>query len=78
MAFDYRAAGDAVDFIVYDPNDPTAPGIVRFDPRDERFHAPALRRVRPYFRAFRQLLLPLLLSGYVSADGLGVREGVSC
>ena len=60
LAFDYRAAGaDAVDFIVYDPNDPAAPGIVRFDPRDERFHAAPLCGVSvPYFRAFRQYYSP--------------------
>ncbi len=60
LAFDYRAAGaDAVDFIVYDPNDPAAPGIVRFDPRDERFHPAPLCGVSvPYFRAFRQYYSP--------------------
>jgi hypothetical protein len=42
LAFDYRAGGsEAVDFIVYDPNDPAAPGTVRFDPRDERHPRPS-------------------------------------
>jgi len=60
LAFDFRVEGsEAVDFVVYDPNDPDAPGIVRFDPRDERFHAAPLCGVSvPYFRAFRQYYSP--------------------
>lgn len=60
LAFDYRASGpDAVDFVVYDPNDPDAPGIVRFDPGDERFHAAPLCGVTvERFRAFRQYYSP--------------------
>jgi hypothetical protein len=61
LAFDYRTSGpDTVDFVVHDPNDPAAPGIVRFDRRDERFH-PAPRRgvAVPTFRAFRQYYSPL-------------------
>jgi hypothetical protein len=60
LAFDYRVEGsEAVDFVVYDPNDPDAPGIVRFDPRDERFHTAPLCGVSvPYFRAFRQYYSP--------------------
>jgi hypothetical protein len=60
LAFDYRADGpEAVDFIVYDPNDPEAPGVVRFDPRDERFHPAPLCGVSVrYFRAFRQYYSP--------------------
>lgn len=38
LAYDYRAVGDdAIEFIVYDPNDPTAPGLIRFDRRARRF-----------------------------------------
>jgi hypothetical protein len=61
LAFDYRAAGpEEVDFIVYDPNDPGAPGVIRFDRRDERFRPAALCGVTvPYFRAFRQYCSPL-------------------
>ena len=61
LAFDYRASGsDTVDFVVYDPNDPGAPGIVRFDRRDERFHpAPLCGVAVPRFRAFRQYYSPL-------------------
>jgi len=60
LAFDYRGAGpEAVDFIVYDPNDPETPGTVRFDPRDERFHPAPLCGVSvPSFRAFRQYYSP--------------------
>jgi hypothetical protein len=40
LAFDYHAIGaETVDFVVYDPNDPAAPGVIRFDRRDERFHS---------------------------------------
>jgi len=61
LAFDYRTSGpDTVDFMVYDPNDPSAPGIVRFDRRDERFHpAPLCGVAVPRFRAFRQYYSPL-------------------
>ncbi len=61
LAFDYRASGPAtVDFEVYDPNDPSGPGIVRFDGRDERFHPAPLCGVSvPRFRAFRQYYSPL-------------------
>jgi len=61
LVFDYRTSGaDAVDFVVYDPNDPSAPGVVRFDRRDERFHpAPLCGVTVPRFRAFRQYYSPL-------------------
>ena len=61
LAFDYRASGPGtVDFVVYDPNDPSGPGIVRFDARDERFHPAPLCGVSvPRFRAFRQYYSPL-------------------
>jgi hypothetical protein len=60
LVFDYRAGGpEAVDFVVYDPNDPDAPGIVRFDRRDERFHPAPLCGVSvDRFRAFRQYYSP--------------------
>jgi len=61
LVFDYRAPGsETVDFVVYDPNDPAAPGVIRFDRRDERFHpAPLLGVTVPYFRAFRQYYSPI-------------------
>jgi hypothetical protein len=60
LAFDYSVRRpEAVEFIVYDPNDPEAPGVVRFDRRDGRFHAAPLRGVDvPGFRAFRQYYSP--------------------
>jgi hypothetical protein len=49
-----------VDFTVYDPNDPAAPGVGRFDLRDERFHPAPLCGVSvPSFRAFRQDYSPV-------------------
>lgn len=61
LVFDYRTSGPGtVDFVVYDPNDPSAPGVVRFDRRDERFHpAPLCGVTVPRFRAFRQYYSPL-------------------
>jgi len=60
LAFDYRASGPAtVDFEVYDPNDPSGPGIVRFDGRDELHPAPLCGVSVPRFRAFRQYYSPL-------------------
>jgi hypothetical protein len=61
VAFDYRGSGpEPMDFVVYDPNDPSTPGIVRFDRRGERFHPAPLRGVSvPRFRAFRQCYSPL-------------------
>lgn len=60
LAFDYRAdASGSTDFIVYDPNDPTAPGVVRFDRGADRFRPAPLCGVSvPYFRAFRQYYSP--------------------
>jgi len=37
VAYGYRAVNDGVELTVWDPNDPDAPGIVRFDARRERF-----------------------------------------
>jgi hypothetical protein len=48
------------DLVVYDPNYPSAPGVVRFDHRDARFHpAPLCGVTVPVFRAFRQYYSPL-------------------
>ena len=54
LAFAYRADGS-------DVVDPDAPGIVRFDPRDERFHAAPLCGVSvPYVRTFRRYYSPFI------------------
>ena len=62
LVFDFRASGpDAVDFSVYDPNDPTVPGVIRFDRLDRRYRPAPLCGVGvPYFRAFRMYCSPLL------------------
>ena len=55
LAYDYAARGaDAVDFIVFDPNDPGAPGTIRFDRRARCFRPEQLCGVDvPHLRAFR-------------------------
>jgi hypothetical protein len=62
LVYDYRLAeGRAVDFVAYDPNDPTAPDVVRFDPDERRFWASRIfdKSVGP-IRAFRMYYSPLL------------------
>jgi hypothetical protein len=61
LAYDYevREAG-VVDFAVFDPNDPSRPGVARFDPQLHRFRpAPLCGVAVPHFRAFRQYCSPL-------------------
>jgi len=54
-----REAG-VVDFAVFDPNDPSRPGVARFDPQVRRFRpAPLCGVAVPHFRAFRQYCSPL-------------------
>jgi hypothetical protein len=62
LAFAYaEGSRDAVDFTVFDPNDPATPGIIRFDRRDCRFRPVALCGVDvSHFRAFRQYCSPLI------------------
>jgi hypothetical protein len=49
-----------VDLVVYDPNDPSPPDVVRFDRRDARFHpAPRCGVTVPAFRAFGRYYSPL-------------------
>jgi hypothetical protein len=62
VAYEYRVqpAGD-VDFVVYDPNDPYAPGIVTFSRTRQRFLATRLFDTHPgAIRAFRMYYGPLL------------------
>lgn len=62
LAYDYRvgAAGD-IDFVVYDPNDPYAPGLITFERADRRFVASRLFDTGPgTIRAFRMYYGPLL------------------
>ena len=62
LAFDFRTIGpDAVDFSVYDPNDPTVPGVIRFDRPKRRYRPAPLCGVDvPHFRAFRMYCSPFL------------------
>ena len=62
LAFDFRASDpDSVDFSVYDPNDPSVPGVIRFDRRERRYRPAPLCGVDvPYLRAFRMYCSPLL------------------
>jgi hypothetical protein len=62
LAFDFLVSGpDAVDFMVYDPNDPSVPGVIRFDRLYRRYRpAPLCGVTVPYFRAFRMYCSPLL------------------
>ena len=55
LVYDYRVPGEeAVEFVVYDPNDAHAPGRIRFDRRLDRFvPAPLIGVDVPWFRAFR-------------------------
>jgi hypothetical protein len=55
LAYDYRIPDeDTLEFLVYDPNDPTAPGVVSFDRRTARFRPAPLPGVDvPSFRVFR-------------------------
>jgi hypothetical protein len=62
LAFDLAATGpDAVDLVVYDPNDPAAPGVIRYDPAAARFRPVRLLGVDvPAFRAFRLYCSPFV------------------
>jgi len=62
LVFDFRVSDpDAVEFFVYDPNDPTEPGVIRYDRRVSRYRpAPLCGGNVPYFRAFRMYCSPLL------------------
>ncbi len=62
LAYDYRIGDNgAVEFIVYDPNDPYAPGLIAFDRRERRFLALRLFDTTPgTIRAFRMYYGPFL------------------
>jgi len=62
VVYAYRAdSGHGIDFLVYDPNDPTVPGTIRFDRQRQRFWSERLynTRVGP-MRAFRMYYSPIL------------------
>ena len=62
VAYEYRPAGAGdVDFVVYDPNDPYAPGIITWSQAQQSFVAARLFDTDPgQIRAFRMYYGPLL------------------
>jgi hypothetical protein len=62
VAYEYRLQpGGDIDFMVYDPNDPYAPGLVTFSRTSQRFLAARLFDTNPgTIRAFRMYYGPLL------------------
>lgn len=62
LVYDYEVVGaDAVDFRVFDPNDPGAPGVIRFDRPARCFRPAQLCGVEvPQLRAFRMYYSPLI------------------
>src|SRR5437762_312564 len=61
VAFESRDAGSTVDFVVWDPNDPDAPGIVTFDRHAGRFWATRVYDTEPgAIRVFRMYYSRLL------------------
>jgi hypothetical protein len=62
VAYQYRIGDNgAVDLLVYDPNDPDAPGVITFDRRQRQFFATRLYDTTPGpIRAFRMYYSPLL------------------
>ena len=62
VAYGYTVNGDGnVEFVVYDPNDPSAPGRITFDRAERRFVATRVFDTRPGpIRAFRMYYWALL------------------
>jgi hypothetical protein len=62
VVYAYRAdQGPFIDFTVYDPNDPTVPGTIRFDRRARRFSSTRVYNTGVgSIRAFRMYFSPLL------------------
>ena len=62
VAYEYRIGDNgAVEFVVYDPNDPYVPGIIAYDRAEGRFVATRLFDTTPGgIRAFRMYYGPLL------------------
>ena len=61
VAYASRTTDLALEFSVYDPNDPASPGLISFERRERRFRATRLHDTRPgTIRAFRMYYSPLL------------------
>jgi len=62
LAYEYRIGDNgSVEFVVYDPNDPHAPGVISFDRDERRFVATRLFDTTPgAIRAFRMYYWSLL------------------
>ena len=62
VVYGYRAdEGPFIDFTVYDPNDPTVPGTIRFDRQARRFWSTRVYNTSVgAIRAFRMYFSPLL------------------
>lgn len=54
VAFGFRDGPGGIEFSVWDPNDPSAPGVIAFDRTSGRFHATRLHDTEPgRIRVFR-------------------------
>jgi hypothetical protein len=61
VAYGYRISDGAVEFSVYDPNEPARPGVISFQREPRRFWATRLFDTKPGpIRAFRMYYSPLL------------------
>ncbi len=61
VAFDARDTAQGIDFAVWDPNDPAAPGVLAWQREAERFWAARLYDTEPgAVRVFRMYYSPLL------------------
>ena len=61
VAYGYRITDGAVEFSVYDPNEPARPGVISFQREPRRFWATQLFDTKPGpIRAFRMNYSPLL------------------
>ena len=61
VAYGYRFTDGAVEFSVYDPNEPARPGVISFQREPRRFWATQLFDTKPGpIRAFRMYYSPLL------------------
>ena len=61
VAFASRGDGPRVDLAIWDPNDPSRPGVITYDTANRRFWATRVFATRPqWIRVFRMYYSPLL------------------